>query len=52
MTRIGAGFGAVTLAANAVLMNFFMIASFYLDGMATAAEQITGETIGARLRRL
>lgn len=51
MTRIGAGFGAVTLAANAVLMNFFMIASFYLDGMATAAEQITGETIGARQRR-
>ncbi len=50
MTRIGAGFGAVTLAANAVLMNFFMIASFYLDGMATAAEQITGETIGARQR--
>jgi Na+-driven multidrug efflux pump len=51
MTRIGAGFGAVTLAANAVLMNFFMIASFYLDGMATAAEQITGEAIGARQRR-
>lgn len=50
MTRIGAGFGAVTLAANAVLMNFFMIASFYLDGMATAAEQITGETIGAKQR--
>jgi multidrug resistance protein, MATE family len=50
MTRIGAGFGAVTLAANAVLMNFFMIASFYLDGMATAAEQIAGETIGARQR--
>ncbi|THV23846.1 MATE family efflux transporter [Peteryoungia ipomoeae] len=50
MTRIGSGFGAVTLAANAVLMNFFMIASFYLDGMATAAEQISGETIGARQR--
>ncbi|MGL3608426.1 MATE family efflux transporter [Rhizobium sp. G187] len=50
MTRIGAGFGAVTLAANAVLMNFFMIASFYLDGMATAAEQITGEAVGARQR--
>lgn len=50
MTRIGAEFGAVTLAANAVLMNFFMISSFYLDGMATAAEQIAGETIGARQR--
>jgi putative MATE family efflux protein len=50
MTRIGSGFGAVTLAANAVLMNFFMIASFYLDGMATAAEQIVGEAVGARHR--
>ncbi len=50
MTRLGAGFGAVTLAANAVLMNFFMIASFYLDGMATAAEQIVGEAVGARYR--
>lgn len=51
MTRIGSGFGAVTLAANAVLMNFFMIASFYLDGMATAAEQIVGEAVGARQRK-
>lgn len=50
MTRVGAGFGPVTLAANAVLMNFFMISSFYLDGIATAAEQIAGETIGARYR--
>lgn len=50
MTRIGSGFGAVTLAANAVLMNFFMISSFYLDGMATAAEQIVGEAVGARYR--
>ncbi|NKN34946.1 MATE family efflux transporter [Agrobacterium sp. a22-2] len=51
MTRIGASFGAVTLAANAVLMNFFMIASFYLDGIATAAEQITGQAVGARCRK-
>lgn len=51
MTRIGSGFGAITLAANAVLMNFFMIASFYLDGMATAAEQIVGEAVGARQRK-
>ena len=38
-TRTGAQFGAVTLAANAILMNFFMIAGYYLDGFATAAEQ-------------
>jgi MATE family multidrug resistance protein len=50
MTRVGVSFGPVTLAANAVLMNFFMIASFYLDGIATAAEQITGQTVGARSR--
>ncbi|GEO83537.1 MULTISPECIES: MATE family efflux transporter [Alphaproteobacteria] len=47
LTRIGNGFGPVALAANAVLMNFFMVASFYLDGMANAAEQIAGRAIGA-----
>nr|WP_316652131.1 MATE family efflux transporter [uncultured Gellertiella sp.] len=47
MTRIGAGFGAVTLAANAVLMNVVLISAFYLDGLANAAEQLTGRAIGA-----
>ncbi|QKV19328.1 MATE family efflux transporter [Oricola thermophila] len=47
-TRTGAQFGAVTLAANAILMNFFMVASYYLDGLATAAEQIAGRAVGAR----
>jgi multidrug resistance protein, MATE family len=47
MTRIGAGFGPVTLAANAVLMNFFMVAGFWLDGLANAAETIIGRSIGA-----
>ncbi|WP_428977523.1 MATE family efflux transporter [Oricola cellulosilytica] len=46
-TRTGAQFGAVTLAANAILMNFFLIAGYYLDGFATAAEQIVGRAIGA-----
>lgn len=50
LTRIGSSFGATTLAANAVLMNFFMIASFYLDGIANAAEQITGRAVGAMYR--
>ena len=40
----------VTLAANAVLMNFLMLSSFYLDGLANAAEQITGRAVGARYR--
>jgi putative MATE family efflux protein len=47
-TRQGAQFGTVTLAANAVLMNFFMIAGYFLDGFATAAEQLAGRAIGAR----
>ncbi|TCL75520.1 MATE family efflux transporter [Rhizobium sp. BK251] len=50
MTRIGTGFGAVTLAANAVLMNFFLLSGYYLDGLANAAEQITGRAIGAGYR--
>ncbi|MBL8581908.1 MAG: MATE family efflux transporter [Rhizobiaceae bacterium] len=47
-TRQGAAFGTVTLAANAVLMNFFMAMSFFLDGFATAAEQLAGRALGAR----
>ena len=50
LTRIGAGFGPVTLAANAVLMNFFMISGFWLDGLANAAETIIGRAIGAKYR--
>lgn len=47
-TRQGAQFGTVTLAANAVLMNFFFLASFFLDGFAAAAEQLAGRALGAR----
>jgi putative MATE family efflux protein len=50
LTRIGAGFGPVTLAANAVLMNFFMVAGFWLDGLANAAETIVGRSVGAAYR--
>jgi len=50
ITRIGSHFGAVTLAANAVLMNFFIVASFWLDGLANAAETIIGRSIGAGYR--
>jgi putative MATE family efflux protein len=47
-TRQGAAFGTATLAANAVLMNFFMVAGFFLDGFAAAAEQLAGRAVGAR----
>lgn len=46
----GARAGDLALAANAVLHNFVMIGSFFLDGMATAAEQLCGRSIGARDR--
>ncbi len=48
--RQGGQFGPVTLAANAVLMNFFLVAGYYLDGFAAAAEQLAGRAIGARYR--
>ncbi|OCW56382.1 MATE family efflux transporter [Hoeflea olei] len=46
-TRLGTGLGEVTLAANAILMHFFLVAGYYLDGFANAAEQIAGRAIGA-----
>ena len=49
-TAQGGKFGETTLAANAVLMNFFMIAGYFLDGFATAAEQLVGRSLGARYR--
>lgn len=50
MTRIGTAFGPVTLAANAVLMTVFLVAGYYLDGLANAAEQLIGRSIGAHYR--
>ncbi len=49
-TSIGARSGDVVLAANAVLMNFFFFSGFFLDGFATAAEQLAGVAVGARQR--
>ena len=47
-SAIGARAGDVTLAANAVLENMFMIGGYFLDGFATAAETLCGQSIGAR----
>ncbi|WP_282642970.1 MATE family efflux transporter, partial [Xanthobacter autotrophicus] len=44
----GARAGDVTLAANAVLQNMVMVAAYFLDGFATAAEQICGAAVGGR----
>ncbi len=46
-TAQGARAGDVALAANAVLHNFILIGSFFLDGFATAAEQLCGRAVGA-----
>jgi MATE family multidrug resistance protein len=46
-TRSSTEMGTVTLAANSVLLNFFLVVGFFLDGMAMAVEQITGRAIGA-----
>jgi MATE family multidrug resistance protein len=43
--------GDLVLAANAVLNNFLMIGSFFLDGLANAAEQLCGQSFGAGSRR-
>jgi multidrug resistance protein, MATE family len=47
-TAQGARAGDVTLAANAVLNNFLLFGAFFLDGLATAAEQLCGRAYGAR----
>jgi len=49
-TAQGARHGEVTLAANAVLMHFFIVGGYFLDGLATAAEQIVGRAVGGRYR--
>ncbi len=40
--------GDITLAANAVLLHFFNIMTFGLDGFAHAAEALAGQAYGAR----
>ncbi|MEP3048765.1 MAG: MATE family efflux transporter [Roseibium sp.] len=42
--------GVLILAANAVLQKFFMVGGYFLDGLATAAEQLAGRAVGAKYR--
>jgi multidrug resistance protein, MATE family len=49
-TRSGARMGDAILAANAVLLNFHMIAAYGLDGFANATEALVGQAIGANRR--
>lgn len=42
--------GEVALSGNAVLLNLLMIIAYFLDGIAQAAEQLTGKAVGANWR--
>ena len=46
MTFYGARIGDITLAVNAVLLNFLMLVSFALDGIAYASEAKVGQAKG------
>lgn len=46
-TRVGAREGAVMLSVNALLMQFFILFSYFMDGFAYAAEGLAGSSLGA-----
>lgn len=48
--RIGARAGSVTLAANGVLFQLFMLATLLLDGFESGAQVLCGEALGAGSR--
>lgn len=47
VTAAGARLGAMTLAVNAVLMQFYTLFSFFMDGFAFSGEALTGRFQGA-----
>lgn len=49
-TRAGAEQGAVVLAVNALLMQFYLLVSYVMDGFAYAGEALGGLYFGARDR--
>lgn len=46
----GSRMGDVALSANAVLLNLLMVIAYFLDGIAQAAEQLSGKAVGANWR--
>jgi MATE family multidrug resistance protein len=50
ITAQGARMGDVVLAANALLLNFQFFLSYALDGIAHAAEALTGKAVGSKRR--
>ena len=49
-TAQGARQGDLLLAANAILIHFFLTGGYFLDGLAVAAEQLGGRALGANYR--
>lgn len=49
-TFASSGMGETVLAVNALLMQFFMLFSYFMDGFAYAGEALTGRFIGAKNR--
>lgn len=47
-TFASSGMGEGILAVNALLMQFFMLFSYFMDGFAYAGEALTGRFVGAR----
>lgn len=51
-TRQGASISVMTLAVNSLLMQFFILFSYFMDGYAYAAEALVGECVGRRDSRV
>lgn len=47
-TFASSGMGETILAVNALLMQFFMLFSYFMDGFAYAGEALTGRYVGAK----
>lgn len=52
MTKGSARLGDLSLAGNAVLLNFFYLMSYGLDGFAHAVESLCGQAYGAKNKKL
>lgn len=47
VTAYGARLGELTLAVNAVMMQFFVLFSYFMDGLAFSGEALCGKSAGA-----
>lgn len=47
VTAIGSRLGGITLATNAILMQFFILFSYFMDGFAFTGEALCGRFAGA-----